>query len=213
MPKEHRVAQGDCISSIAAKHFMSPELVWDAADNEALRGDRPHGNALAPGDVVVVPDPTERVESAAVDQKHRFVRKGVREKITLVLQDEDGEPRAQLAYQIDLGGDHPLVEGETDGDGKLEFKLPPNVRSATMKLEAPDFEEEHELVFGGVDPITTVRGQQHRLKNLGYACEPTGKLDDDTTLAIQSFQSDADLDVTGELCDQTRAALEERYGS
>ena len=213
MPKEHRVSQGDCVSSIAAANFMTPETIWDASENEGLKADRPHGNALAPGDVVVVPDPTERVESAAVDQKHRFVRKAVKEKLTLVLLDEDGEPRAELDYQVELGGDHPRIEGTTDGDGKLELELPPRVRSGTLRLEAPDFEEEHELVFGGVDPITTVRGLQHRLQNLGYACEPTGELDDATKLSIQSFQSDAELEVSGEACDQTRAKLEERYGS
>lgn len=213
MAKEHRVSQGDCVSSIAAANYMLPETIWDAPENEALKAERPHGNALAPGDVVVVPAPTERIESAAVDQKHRFVRKAVREKVTLVLLDEDGEPRADLDYQVELGGEHPLIEGKTDGDGKLELDLPPRVRSGTLRLEAPDFAEEHELVFGGIDPITTVRGLQHRLENLGYACTPTGKLDDATLLAIQSFQSDADLEVSGEVCDQTRGALEERYGS
>ncbi|MEX1368082.1 MAG: peptidoglycan-binding protein [Nannocystaceae bacterium] len=213
MPKTHKVAQGDCISSIAASHFMLPETIWDAPDNEPLKADRPHGNALAPGDEVVIPDPKERIESAAVDGKYRYVRKGVPEKIELVLLDEDGEPRAQLAYQVELPGDAPLIEGETADDGMVKFTLPPKVRAGTLRLGAPDFEEEHELSFGGVDPITTVRGLQHRLRNLGYAVEATGTLDDRTTLAVQSFQSDAELDVTGEVCDQTRAKLEERYGS
>jgi len=192
---------------------MLPQTIWDAPENEALREERPHWNALAPGDEVVIPDPTERIESAAVDQKHRYVRKGVPEKITLVLQDEEGEPRAELAYTVEFSDDTPMVEGETAADGVIEFTLPPKVRKVTLSLGAPEFEEVHDLVCGGVDPITTVRGQQHRLRNLGYACKDTGKLDGDTVQAIQSFQSDAELDVTGEFCDDTKAALEERYGS
>lgn len=213
MPTNHTVRQGDCISSIAAKHRMLPETIWDAPENEALRAERPHWNALAPGDVVVVPDVTERVEDAAVDQAHRYVRKAVFEKVKLVLHDEDGEPRAKLAYQIEFPDGTEMIEGETGDDGVIEFKHPPKIEKATLRVEAPDFKEVHELEFGGVDPITTVEGMQHRLRNLGYAVEPNGKLDGPTKLAIQSFQSDAELDVTGEFCDATKAKLEERYGS
>lgn len=213
MAKNHKVAQGDCVSSIAAANGMLPETIWDASENEALREERPHFNALAPGDVVVVPDPTERIEEAAVDSAHRYVRKGIAEKIKLVLHDEDGEPRKDLDYQVELEGDRPLIEGKTDGDGALEFSIPPKMRKGTLRLGAPDFEEEHDLEFGNVDPISTIRGVQHRLENLGYGVKDTGELDADTIVAIQSFQSDAELDVTGELCDETRAKLEERYGS
>ncbi|MCA9705159.1 MAG: peptidoglycan-binding protein [Myxococcales bacterium] len=214
MPKKVRISQGDCVSSLAATHGMLPETIWDAPDNEALRQDRPHGNALAPGDVVVVPDPSERIHEAAVDRKHRYVRKGVPEKLRLVLHDEAGEPRTGLAYQVEFAGGTPMVEGTTDGDGAAEFVLPAREARATLRLCPEDRPvEEHELRFGGVDPITTVTGVQHRLYNLGYGCPTGGRLDDATRAAILSFQSDAELTVTGELDDATRSALEERYGS
>lgn len=214
MPKTIKISQGDCVSSIAAAHGMLPETIWDAPENEQLKAERPHWNALAPGDVLVVPDPKEKIHDAAVDNRHRFVRKGVPEKIKLVLHDEEGKPRAELPYQVEFKGDVPLIEGQTADDGVIEFVLPPTQTKATLRLgEAPDWEEEHDLHFGGVDPITTVHGVQHRLRNMGYACEPTGDLDDATVDALMSFQSDADLTVSGECCDDTRSALEERYGS
>lgn len=213
MPKQVKISSGDCVSSIAARHGMLPETIWDDADNDALRRERPHGNALAPGDVVVVPDPTERIHEAAVDERHRYVRKGVPEKIRIVLHDEEGEPRAELDYRVEFAGKTPTVEGKTADDGVVEFVLPASESRGTLRLGAPEYEEEHALQFGGVDPVTTVRGVQHRLRNLGYACEANGELDDATVGALMAFQSDAELTMTGECCDDTRAALEERYGS
>lgn len=210
---EHRVSQGDCLSSIAAAHGLVPEKIWDAPENEGLRDERAHFNALAPGDTVVVPDLTERVEEAAVDKKHRYVRKAVTEAVSLVLLDEEGKPRTELEYRVQLDGRDEPVEGTTCGEGRIEFSMPPRTRKATLLLGAPDFEEEHTLDFGGVDPVETLHGVQHRLRNLGYGVEPSGELDHATTLAIQSFQSDAELSVTGELCDETRAKLAEVYGS
>lgn len=213
MPKQHTVAQGDCISSIAVAHGMKPEDLWNAPENEALRKARPHGHALAPRDVVVIPDLVEaRFEGKALDRKHKFVRKGIPERLELVLHDEDGKPRADLDYRIELP-DESVLEGKTDAEGRIVADLDPRVRRATLRLGAPDFAEIHELRLGGVDPVTTPSGLQHRLRNLGYACEGSGELDDATRQALAAFQSDAGLEVTGELCDRTKAALEERYGS
>ncbi len=192
---------------------MLPETIWDASENEALREDRQHLNALAPGDPLIIPDPTECVFEGGVDQRHKFKRKGQKEEITLVLKDEDGEFRKELAWQVELPGGYDLIEGETADDGKIEFTLPAHVRDGKLRLGAPDFEELHVLRFGAVDPITTPRGLQHRLDNLGYAIKTNGKLDAATKDAIMAFQSDADLPLTGELCASTQAALEERYGS
>jgi hypothetical protein len=213
MPKRHTVAQGDCISSIAVAHGMKPEDLWNAPENEALRQTRPHGHALAPRDVVVIPDLAEATfEGKALDRRHKFVRKGIPERLRLVLQDEDGKPRADLDYQLELP-DESLIEGKTGADGVIEADLDPRVRRATLRVGAPDFAEVHELQLGGVDPVTTPSGLQHRLQNLGYGCESSGELDDATRGALAEFQSDAGIEITGECCDRTKAALEERYGS
>ncbi len=198
---------------------MLPETIWNAGENEGLRENRPHFNALAPGDALIIPDPTECVFEGGVDQRHKFKRKGQTEDITLVMKDEDGEPRKDLEWQVTLPGGFDPIEGQTGDDGKIEFTLPAMVKQGMLRVgapdrvEAPDFEEEHVLRFGGVDPITTPRGLQHRLENLGYAVKTNGKLDAATKDAIMAFQSDADLPLTGELCASTQAALEERYGS
>lgn len=213
MPKRHVVAQGDCISSIAAAHGLGPEDLWNAPENEALRGTRPHGHALAPRDVVVIPDRDEaRFEGKALDRSHKFVRKGIPERLEVALHDEDGKPRADLDYQIELP-DESIIEGKTGADGLIVIDLDPRVRRATLRVGPPERVEVHELQLGGVDPVTTPTGLQHRLQNLGYACPSSGEYDDATRSALASFQSDAGLPLTGECCDRTKAALEERYGS
>lgn len=219
MPKQHIVAQGDCISSIAVAHGMKPQDLWDAPQNEALRQARPHGHALAPRDVVVIPDLVEaRFDGKALDRKHKFVRKGIPERLELVLHDEDGKPRADLDYSLELP-DESVLEGKTDAAGMIVVDLDPRVRRATLHLGPPELAESHVLRLGGVDPVSTPSGLQHRLHNLGYACGAgsdggsSEELDEAVRDALAAFQSDAGLEVTGELCDRTKAALEERYGS
>jgi hypothetical protein len=215
MPKSHTVRQGECISSIALSYGMLPQSLWEADENEALREQRTHPNALAPGDVVTIPDPENQIFELATGAAHKFLRKGIPEEFTLVLEDEDGKPRKDLPYVVELAGSDTPIEGTTDGSGMLKFPLHPHVRSATLTLkvgEKHDIDEVHELRFGGVDPVETLRGVQHRLRNLGYYCEETGVDDFLTEDALLAFQSDHKLDVTGEIDDKTRDALRKRYG-
>ena len=50
---EHKVKQGECVSSIAAEHGVPAKKVWNAADNEALREQRRTPDVLLPGDTVL----------------------------------------------------------------------------------------------------------------------------------------------------------------
>ena len=79
----YTVKQGDCISSIAQKHGLFWDKVWNHPKNANLQERRKDPNVLSPGDVVFVPDKDEKEESGATEQRHRFKRKGVPEKLRI----------------------------------------------------------------------------------------------------------------------------------
>jgi len=211
MPKSHTVRQGECISSIALSYGMLPKSLWEADENKGLREQRSHMNALTPGDVVTIPDPENQIFELATGAVHKFLRKGIPEEFKIVLEDEEGKPRKELPYVVEFPGNDAPIEGTTAADGMIKFPLHPHVRSATLRL-GEDKLEVHEIRFGAVDSVETLRGVQHRLRNLGYYCEETGEHDFLTEDALLAFQSDQKLDVTGEIDDKTRDALRERYG-
>jgi len=217
MPKKHKVKQGDCISSIATAHGMLPDTLWEHGDNADLREARRSPNALAPGDVVVIPDPGQKEYSLGTDASHKFVHTGIPEDFVLVLKDEDGEPRTEIPFSAEVPGQDAPIEGTSDGDGLITFPLHPLVRKLKLTLTVDDYDGEdvlevHEITLGGVDPVDTALGVRHRLVNLGYVCKENGDFDENLAGALREFQSDAELDVTGEFDDATEGALVERYG-
>src|SRR5262249_26165096 len=86
MPKSHTVRQGECISSIALSYGMLPQSLWEAAENDGLREKRTHMNALAPGDVVTIPDPEEQIFDLDTGAVHKFLRKGIPEEFIIVFE-------------------------------------------------------------------------------------------------------------------------------
>jgi len=162
MATEHRVKQGECISSIAAKYGLFPDTIWDDASNKQLKEERKDPNVLKPGDVVVVPDKRAKEESGGTEQRHRFRRKGVPamlrvrfvkepdlppdEQPDIVVVEngknsitEDPDPRSQ-AHEDEPRADEPFIldidgtlqEGTTDADGILEAPISGGARNARV---------------------------------------------------------------------------------
>src|SRR5258706_12968582 len=94
MPLSHTVQAGDSLASLAARYFFPPEKIWNHSSNGDLKKRRSDPNALMPGDVVVIPDPTPKTASKPTDAKHRF-----RVKI----------PKAVFRLQL-LRGDKPWAD-------------------------------------------------------------------------------------------------------
>jgi N-acetylmuramoyl-L-alanine amidase len=208
LPKTHIVKAGECISSIAIENGFTPSSLWNNAANTSLRDLRKNGNVLAPGDEVTIPDKKLRTETGATGQLHSFKRKGVPEKLVLVLKDFD-EPRADLEYKIDIDGR--LESGKTDADGKLEHFVP--VNASKIKLLIGDGEEEYELRAQGLPPVETEKGVRSRLVNLGFIVDPEYS-SDELQNAVREFQASTEgLDATGDVDDDTREKLVEAHGS
>jgi hypothetical protein len=95
MPIEHRVRQGECISSIAEKYGLFQETIWNDPANAALKNEREDPNILRSGDLVIIPEMREKDDSCATSQKHRFRKKGVPIKLRLRIMKEPDEERAE----------------------------------------------------------------------------------------------------------------------
>ena len=87
-------------------------------DNAQLKNDRKTAHLLFPDDVLLIPDRDLRYENCATGARHRFVQKGIPEKLEIVLLDRDYQPRASLRYILTLDG--VSREGVTDAGGRLE---------------------------------------------------------------------------------------------
>lgn len=209
LPQRHAVKRGECLSSIAEEYGFAPEKIWNHAENSKLKKERKDEHVLCPDDSLFIPEKELGEESGATEATHRFVRKGIPAKLRLRLIDDDDAPRADLAYRLDLDGT--VIEESTDGGGWLEHNIHPGIDKATLVIEGwPALT----LLLGDLDPIDEFRGIQGRLRNLGFSCgRLDGKPGPRTEAALKQFQKQYDLDVTGEVDDQTRDKLKELHQS
>jgi len=205
----YTVKQGDCISSIAAKYGFFTETIWNHPNNTQLREARADQNVLSPGDIVFIPELTEREESCATEQRHSFRRKGVPEIFRVRLLDANEEPYANKQYVIEVDGN--LSDGLTDSDGQIEIAISPSARAGRIVLSESG--EEFPIRFGYIDPINSITGVQARLNNLGYDCGPVdGILGERTRGALQAFQKHSGIEESREIDQMTLDALHEAYG-
>ena len=210
----HVVQQGECLSKIAARYgFGDYRVLYDHPDNAELKKKRVNPNVLEPGDRIVIPDKDLKVEEGlATGKLHRFRVRRPRKELRLKLEGHDGKPLAGAAYVLDVGGER--HEGTTDGDGKLEQKVPVSETTGTLTIAGRVLH----LRLGHLNPLDAadggISGAQGRLSNLGYNPGPAdGVLGRRTRTALALFQHDEKLDVTGKLDDTTKKKLEEKHGS
>jgi hypothetical protein len=204
----HEVVQGDTLVSIAHKYgFNDWRRIYEAPENEALRAKRPHPMLLAPGDVVVVPEKAPATFIVQPEQKHTFrLAPPLTAYVGLTLEDEDDRPYANKRYTLVVGAK--TYEGRTDPRGFLEHRVAPDAREATLTLHVAEGEtQEWTLELGHLAPIDLPAGVQDRLNNLGYTCEDESHLGP----ALESFQHDCGLPVTGKADDATRTKLVELH--
>lgn len=202
--KEYKVKLGDCISSIADKHGLFPDDVWNDAKNNKLKEERKDPNILMPGDVVHVREKEEKEESCASEVLHRFLRKGVPSMFNLRLLAGDA-PRADEDYVLDIDG--ALFSGKTDADGWIKHPMPAGAKRGKLTF---DEEEEYDLDLGALDPVTDEQGLAQRLGNLGYM---GGEAGDDLEAALKQFQRGHGFEETGKVTDETRDAIVAAHGS
>ena len=207
---EYVVQQGDCIESIAQRHGLYWETIWNHSKNADLRQANREPNALLPGDRVFIPELRAKKEQVNTEVRHSFRRKGVPSLMRIVFKDEEDNARAGVRFVLKLDGG--LVSGKTDNEGAVEFPIKPDACTGKLVLMDEDEQEEYEIQLGFIDPIGEVYGIQERLENLGFTCgPPDGELGPLTREALRSFQKAYGLKDTGEPDQQTLQTLESEH--
>lgn len=209
MAKEVVVRPGDCLSSIAHAHGFAPDTLWELAENQHLRETRPNMFQLAPGDRVHVPDLRIREETRPVDQRHRFRRRGVPERLRIRLWDDHEQPRVGQRYTLELDGR--VEEGVTDEEGRLEHWMSPSTMRAVLTFEHEEGTEIHEFELGQQAPRECPPAALERLRELGHL--PPGPDDPPPAqlhAGLRDFQRQRGLCESGDL---DRATLWELFRS
>jgi hypothetical protein len=203
MPKI-KVGTGESTSSIAQANGFFWETIWNHPENSALRQKRKDPNVLFKDDEIFIPEKTKREVSKATDAEHGFVLKGVPCKLKIRLMKQN-QPRAGETYVLDIDGT--LTNGTTDGDGNIEVFIPPRARKGRLLFRSG--QEVINLSLDGLDPVDTISGVQHRLNNLGFNCGSESELGERTKEALKKFQTQYELQVTGEPDEATKSKLQE----
>jgi N-acetylmuramoyl-L-alanine amidase len=212
MAIDHVVKQGEHISRIAEKYgFLDHRTIWEHPENASLKNLRDNPWILFPGDVVHIPDKLVKKELVPTTKTHTFKLKLERLKLKVAVKDHEDNPIANTPLQMNVEGS--VKSLTTDGDGKAEREILKSAAKGMVTIT--DFEIP--LRIGDLDPVEELSGQKARLNNLGYDAGdprgPEGPDDQRFRSAVEEFQCDNDLDVTG-VCDEgTQVALEDKHGS
>lgn len=110
----------------------------------------------------------------------------------------------------------------TDGAGRVKVPVPAGATDLVLRVDDPTtaLDADVPVKVGALAPLTTPEGQLQRLRNLGYFTgdlpgEAAGPDEDPFAVpgAVEEFQCDEGLPVTGQLDGPTQARLAEVHGS
>ncbi|WP_437827969.1 PGRP and LysM peptidoglycan-binding domain-containing protein [Sorangium sp. So ce1153] len=211
---DYIVVQGDTMSSIAERHGLFWETLWELPANAELKAAREDPEVLLPGDrVTLIPI---RTKSAACEtgRRHVFRRRGIPVRIRFALRDERGDPLSGERYTLTLG--ERRYEGRVGSDGIVEHWVMPTSGTGELTVFRGDGGAapfaRWPLRIGHLDPIESLSGLQARLNNLGFACGAVDSaMGPKTEAALRAFQTAAGLEPTGAVDDATIAALRARH--
>lgn len=240
MAEDYVIKPGDCVLSVAQERGFLWQTVWKHPKNQPLARQRQDPNVVMPGDVLHLPDRVQKEEPGGTEEKHVFRTKGrkarLRLRLTRSVLDEtlsqhapaapgefiepaqeapEVEPEDGVPYALYVDGAL-VARGETDQDGMVDETLPPHAKLGRLVLNPGGGTSERimDLNLGHMDPLEETVGVCKRLANLGYDC-PEDAQDDSRELAgaVEAFQRDHDLEVTGKIDGATRARLGEIHGA
>jgi N-acetylmuramoyl-L-alanine amidase len=204
----YEVKDGDHISGIAQSHgFDDYKDVWNHPDNADLRQQRTDPHVLQPGDSVAIPEvKAQAAANKPTGAKHTFQIQQSPLKLRIKLLDLS--VKSVAGVQVTVAGSALT----TDGDGLVEATVD---KSATdTPFDSPSNPEVH-LSVGDLNPSDDASdsGYKARLYNLGFLWDPTvDDADDEMVIALQDFQAQYSLTMSGALDDATKAQLLEAHG-
>jgi hypothetical protein len=195
---EYEIKEGECVTKIGARFGVLPQAIWDR--NSSIHSSRPSMNLLVPGDRLTIPGFQPKSEQGLSGRRYVVTQSAPQAMLRVQFQDADGEPRTELKYLVEFQSDQPVesLEGITDSDGFVVETIPPDASKATITLSGIDGPEEHQMRISHLEPVSTTRGLQARLHNLGCGSgDEDGEIGPLTAAALSLFQSANGLKATG----------------
>jgi hypothetical protein len=153
------------------------------------------------------------VMELVTDRVHTIVVPGLA-YVTLCLLDFEQMPVSGSACTLRLGGS--MFVGTTDGEGSVSFRVSSAFETSDGLLESDTNALGHRgprpLELSPVPAVADPVGQRLRLDNLGYVPVDAAANDPPSQYAIEEFQCDHGLSVTGVMDGATQAKLVEAHG-
>ncbi len=226
-PKEttHTIVAGEHLFRIAkAEGFRTPKAIAEAPANKALLKQRVNPATLVVGDVVTIPKFEPKATAAPIDQFTKLTVAASGLFLNLVLQDTEQRPLAKRAYRLVVAENNPAggftaadpIDDVTTDKGEIQKEIPAfTVEGELVVHETDDLKSSEiakiKVLVGVLESANTIRGQQARLNNMGYFAGFSEKDEPQLHWAIEEFQADHKLKVTGKFDDpdtQTKIARE-----
>jgi hypothetical protein len=213
----HVVAKGEHIAQIARKYgFENYTPLWEHPKNAELKALRATPFVLDVGDEIFIPDRVLLVFNRTTDASHDFTVSVDKLALHLRFLGPDTKPRPSQEVTIEVDPpETPTASVQrvqkltTDGDGKVSVEINKSALVANVVVAKFDFA----VHIGGLRPASSEEGLAQRLNNLGYFVPPPEDRDDDEVQsAIEEFQCDNGLKVTGK-AEDVQSKIEELYGS
>jgi hypothetical protein len=158
------ICKGDYLLKLAYQFGFDADTVWNDPSNATLQQLRPDPNILFAGDVLYIPDQTDKplpAFSLTPGSTNNFVADAPTVTVTLTFSD------SRCASQACTIPELPELTGlTTDNTGLLSLTLPVSIDTYTVNFT--DAGLSFSCGLGLLDPITTLSGIVQRLQNLGY---------------------------------------------
>lgn len=204
----YTVKDGDHVSGIAQSFgFDDYTTVWNDPGNSDLQQQRTDPHVLQPGDSLTIPEvKAQPAANKPTSAKHPFQINLSPLKLRLTLLDLAAKP--MKSAPVTVAG----AALTTDGNGLVEATVDKSAADATLDSAG----SEVDLSLGGLNPSddTSDAGYKARLYNLGFLWDSSvDDTDDEMVIALQDFQAQYSLTVSGQLDDATKAQLQQTYGS
>src|SRR5438128_2230282 len=116
MPNYHKVAQGECLATIAADYgFTDYHAIYDHPKNVIFKKKRSNPDILFPGDCLYIPDKQGKQDNRNTTARHCYQVASATKVIRLVVEDLTNKPMANVPYR--LTHEQGMLTGNTDGRG------------------------------------------------------------------------------------------------
>ena len=179
--------------------------MWGHGKNAALAAKRDVAHAFNEGDEVYIPALKATPVNKPTGAKHTFTIKQSPLKLRVKLLGTDMKPVTNAACTLDG------TALTSDGDGVVEVPVDKLADSSKLTVDGTDLA----MQIGRLNTVddTTVAGWKARLFNLGFLMDPSlPDADGEVVFALQDFQAEHSLDLSGKFDDATKSKLKDVHG-